>query len=673
MKRLYNVILIVACTIVFFACGKSATPNPTYCTNIAFDPTFSAIGITVYVNETYTVPNDKVIITPSNAIVQYTYVIADESVASIQDNTITACAVGQTYLSVTAPGNTGTVTSNRVPVNVIPEPVYVTECSFEHESVSIDKGHTATNNVITNEGINVDEAFRVSYTDSGVVTYDINTGVITAISGGTTQVIVNYRVDYDVYRQVRFDVTVNSYASSVTIDDAADTIILYVGQSGKFNLSILPSDYTFGVSITSSSDIFTIDNEGNYVANSAGSADISIQYVTSSGTETNTYHVQVKQMVASISLQDNTSWHYVNEDGLSVSPICTMTLSANVPFDSSDIDALSLSGVQVDNLSLHDGNIIISYYCTSIGQTTANLTYHYVSFDRVITLYSSTSFTSYYYIINANITGSPIDIDIDIDSNIINLYLCDEGAHASSTQLVISIDNLSYTRGYDIQIGNSSIAQFINGEITAKSIGNTTLTIHFNDEYLDDVVINVVVNNCSASSMLVDVATSLYVGNTFDTYSNTTTLNVSLVPSCSTDVINVATSSPNLQYNNGTITALASGNYTITITTRNLSETIDIVVYDMPNDFDALIGNESIINTIQTIESNSITIVVKEYFDSVQISNFIPISITSNNVEIQSVYIGNGVYSITFASNTNTTICLTMGSIVKYFDVNFNV
>lgn len=216
----------------------------------------------------------------------------DGNQITIEDGVVTPITSGTVAIKCEIIGNEDIFTI----VNITVRDIYLTtSASVNKKKIIINMGVTSTaiNKVEVDSGIT--EEPQVVY-DKSIIGYDYLTGSITARSVGETSVRVIYEKCF-----VEFFVKVEN---SVYVEYlSASDVTLYVNDSGKFEIVIMPSNAN-QYKYYSYSTILGVDSAGNYYAKGNGKATVYVQYLMKNGekieTKTTTFSVTIYALPDSI-------------------------------------------------------------------------------------------------------------------------------------------------------------------------------------------------------------------------------------------------------------------------------------------------------------------------------------------------------------------------------------
>lgn len=226
MKKIALFIMILISSVCLVACGKSTI-------------SYTESSVKIYENEEYTIDENKVNI--SGKVKDYLIISEDENVARVDGNTIIPISVGKTTIRLKLNVKKDVhcdidfeVTKGKIAKNA----------SVQKSRIDIDMADeniTSVNKIVTNN--DCDEIPVITY-DSNIINYDYISGVVTALSSGSTKVIIEYKhckTSFDVF------VTKNIYTSLMIVED----MNVYENSEGKLDFSVFPSNantYTFYLS-----------------------------------------------------------------------------------------------------------------------------------------------------------------------------------------------------------------------------------------------------------------------------------------------------------------------------------------------------------------------------------------------------------------------------------------
>lgn len=670
-KKLSNLLLTLVCVFILSACNSSnADAKEVYVNSISFVKE----SINLYIGNSYELKASDIIVDPSNANVGYTFSTNDSNVIALNNNTITALSVGVATVKVSALTDKDTYVFDTLIVNVNKIPTYVTSCYFDKSSVTIQLGETASNGLNFNS--NTDYIPEISYAKGGIVEYDYTTGIITTLHNGSDTVTATYRIGADDYRTVSFEVNVITYITGVIIDNASDTLIFYVGATGKFNYIVAPSDATI-VPVFNGSSIFEVDSEGNYRAVMAGETKFTISYLYSEGnTATNEYSVKVINKPTLLDVAVSSGSHFAACDGVDTNlTTYTMTISSDVDLSADDLtklnfDTNTLSAINVLNKTISNGDIVVTYTYKNAGSFDMVAHFSDVTYDDSISLTSK--------VVNVDVHNIITSVSVSADSTIISdnkldLYLCGIDTHVNSTTIT-AVPNVSDSLGVNMAVEDTNVISLNDGLITALSTGTTTLTITTVDGYLEDLVITINVLECEAEDIEVVTTMQLYLHNNSntnsDTYPNSKELIYTVLPTCiDISSVEIKSNNDNVLIEEGRVVANKVGESEITLTSGSITKVVVVTVSALPNKAVICYDGKIVNNSTAKILPNMLQIFDVEFYnDDTKLNIASECSLNSNMEDLNISYVDNALYvTATSLGEANITCNFnTIGILVEF-------
>ena len=475
---------------------------------------------------------------PANATDKtVTWTSSNPNVATVSSTgSVTAVSVGNATITAKTTDGSNLSASCSVVVYQL-----ATSISLNPTDVTIYTGNTLQLNATVSPSTTSNPSVTWTSSNTSVATVS-SSGVVIAKSTGTAVITARTTDGTDLSAQCY--VTVKQLATSISLNET--DVSIYTGDTLQLNATVLPIT-TSNPSVTWSSNhtnIATVSSSGLVTAKSTGNAVITAK--TSDGTSLEaTCNVTVKQLATSISLNKTSATMYM---GISLQLTATVlpstTTDKTVSWSSSDTNVATVSseglvtpvssGTAIITVKTEDGSnltaqcaITVKQYATSISLSETDVTiYTGNTLQLIATVFPST--TS-----NPSVTWSSSNINV---------------ATVSSTGLV-----------------------------TAKSPGNAVITAKTSDGTNLSATCNVTVKRLATSISLNKTSATLYLDQTVQ-------LTATVSPSNATDKSVVWSSSNNsiaTVSSTGLVTAIATGNATITATTvdgSDLSATCEITV-----------------------------------------------------------------------------------------------
>ena len=505
-------------TIEYVGAGKYLSSNATVkvtVSKITPEITIGNTDISLYVDEEV---NINATLFPSG-IGDLNYISDNETVAIIDENgNIVAKAQGETTINVTFSGNNKynqLQKSVNVKVSCIPTSINVNSTITMEVGLGMSIGATLSPKI---------GALNYASNDSDILEVDSN-GMIFSISSGKATVTIGFDGN-EKYAPSSVNVTVTITKRTTSID-VRSNITLVVEDHENINANLRPISEKLIYS-SSNSSVVSVDEKGNLVANSKGSATITIIYEGSIANypANTTVNVTVTAKPTSINVNKN-------KISLTVGNNETVKATLNGPQDGRLTFITSNENIAfVDNL----GTIY------AVGKGTATITVKYAGNDD----YLPTS-----KVITVNV--SPISTEINVTSPI-TLPLYD--SIELDAILTPDVGSLNY------HTSDSSIAVVSgNGKVTAMGIGTAIITVSYagNSQYGESFKYVTIYVTLEASHINVADSVDLNVGDTKN-------LNAVLTPNGIGNLIYTSSDSSVVSVDsNGRLIAIKEGNAVITV------------------------------------------------------------------------------------------------------------
>lgn len=530
----------------------------------------------------------------------FTYASSDETVATVDENgVVTALHYGTTDISVTD----GTVTES-ITITVVDADASVT-------NTQLKRGDTAEVQITVYPASQ--EAASVTLTSSDESVARIEDGKIVAVGNGSAEITaaITVTVNGEEITLIRtFYVSSEIPVTGLTINNLTDPDTMYLGEEKVMDITVMPGDAVNKNLTFSSSDpsVVSVDENGNLIANTVGTAVITVVAADGSGTEQ-----IVTVTVYDIAVPDDTA---VEAGG-------TKDVSARVIPDSAAGIPLSYSSTD-ESVATVDANGLVT--ALSYGTTVISVT------DGIIT--KGIAIT----VVDAEVSVSSTQLKKG-DTAEVQITVYPINQEASSITLTSSDNSVArIEEGKIVGVGNGS------AEITA------VITVEVNGEEITLVRTFTVSSEVPVTGLTVNNLTdpnTMYLGEQ-------KMIELTIIPedAANTD-LTFSTSDPSVISvdENGKLTANAVGTAEITVAASDGSGTelaVTITVYDFT------VPTDQVIEAGQTADVSALVIP-----DGVA---GVSISYSSLDEEVATVD-GNGL--VTALNYGTTVISVTDGNITK--------
>ena len=325
-----------------------ASENKTIMVSVELDEaSISAKDIKLNVGKSTTV---DVTTTPEGLDV--TYDVADKTIVSVDDGTVTALKAGNTTITIIIKED-GIHAVNSTTINVS---VSLNDASVGVENDTLDLTVDDESSIVA---ITTPSDLTVKYesNDTNVATVDEN-GLITAVGEGTAIITVSVG-DGVTYAVNSTTVTVSVSKVPTEISVEVDNVELKVGENVSAGANLTPAD-AGNVQFTSSNESVVKVEDGELVAVGAGEAVVTVSFAGDdkySEAESKTIAVSVSLNDASVSIENDTLDLTVDDESSIVAITTPSDLSVN--YESNDT-----------NVATVDENGLI----TAVGEGTAFIT-----------------------------------------------------------------------------------------------------------------------------------------------------------------------------------------------------------------------------------------------------------------------------------------------------------
>ncbi|MBQ7352239.1 MAG: hypothetical protein IJW59_05230 [Clostridia bacterium] len=327
MKKALMVVILIVFSFVGFACDKNASIS------------FVHGNFSINIGQTYTFDSDDVKISGSKS--DFQVFVKNTDIAEVQGKTLVPKKEGVTVLRFQLKKNAEIYCDVELVVTNI---IYATNAVAEKDNIKINlrEDSTAINKIITNVGCN--EIPSVRY-NSEILTYDYQTGLITGISEGETNVLVIFDGVYASFKVVVIDIV---YVTYMNVSDCT----IFEGSSGKFDFSIVPY-YANTFFFSTDSDILSVDKEGNYMAGSIGTATVVYSYQKGEGQEyiVGSFEVKITEAIDELDFDV-----YENDDSLATYCLFDKTYRLKITLP----EGFGKDNLQFSSQNINGGNIVES-------------------------------------------------------------------------------------------------------------------------------------------------------------------------------------------------------------------------------------------------------------------------------------------------------------------------
>ena len=530
MKR-NNLILTAMLTIAlcFTACSSSDEPENSEIAVTSVTLNKTTLTLAVGDNETLTAT-----IAPTNATNKtVTWSSSNNSIATVDNNgKVSAIAEGTATITAKSANNKTATCAVTVRLNEIAvESISLNKTEL---SMAIGENEVLTATITPNNATGT--VAWVSLQQS-VATVD-NNGKVTALATGTTIIIVTAGG-----KTATCTVTVQPNEIPVeSISLNKTELTLEVGENEVLTATITPGNATGAVTWTSSQEsVAIVDNNGKVTALATGTTIITVTAGGKNATCVITVHPN-EINVESISL---------NETSLALIVGDEFTLTATIlPNNATNQNVVWTSS----NTSVAN---VVNGELTAIAAGTATITATTEDGNKIATC-------------EVSVDNAVVDVE-SISLNKTSLALI-VGNNFTLTATILP--NNATNQNVVWTSSNTSVANVVNGVVTAVAAGTTTITATADGKTatcqvsVDNAVIDV------ESISLNETSLALIVGNNF-------TLTATILPLDATNQNVVWTSSDNTKVSvvNGVLTAIAAGTATITAQADGKSTTCTVTVY----------------------------------------------------------------------------------------------
>ena len=560
-------------------------------------------------------------VSPSNASVKtVTWTSYDSTVATVDQNGfVTAVAEGSTTIRVTTDDGGKTATCD---VTVKARVIHVTGVSLNKTSLTLTEGETATLSATVTPADATDKSVTWTSGDTSIATVSSD-GVVTAVKAGTATITVTTT---DGSKKANCSVTVKAKVIAVT-GVALDQTSLYMveGETRTLVATVAPTNATNQAVTWSSNNlsVATVSSEGVVSALKAGTATITVRTADGNKTATCTVTVSAATVaVTGVSLNQTTLTMTVGETETLTAVVAptnatnkSVTWSSNntavATVSSSGVITAKTVGTATITVRTVDGGKTATCAVTvkpvavsgvsldktsmsmKVGETqvlTATVS-PFDAADQSVTWSSSNTKV-------ATVTSAGVVSALDVGTSTITVTTNDGGKKATCVVTVspVSVTGISLNQTSLFMVegetqtlmatitpsnatdktvtwssNNSSVATVSSsGVVTAKAVGNATITVRTNDGGRTATCeVTVSSNVIEVTGVTLNRSTlTLDIGGTF-------TLTATVSPSNATDKsVTWSTEDASIAEvsSTGVVTAKKAGSTTITVTTSSGSK-----------------------------------------------------------------------------------------------------
>ena len=445
----------------------------------------------------------------ANVTSDVNYEVADESVATVANGTITGVGPGSTTVTVSLDNvNSGTFT-----VSVVKHSLEVSK-----KLVSLSVGSTDSVTVSLN-GANVTSEVNYEVADQSIAT--VSNGTITGVGEGTTIVTVSL----DNVNSVTFTVSVVKHSLEVS----KNLISVSVGSTDSLTVSLNGANVTSNVNYEVADESIASVTNGTITGISKGITTVTVSY----------NNAKNAIFVVNVGV----------ENALEVSKD---VVTVGVGF--TDSVTVSLNGTPVTSdvtYEVADESIarVVNGTITGVGEgiTTVKV--------------SSNNANSAIFVVNV------VKYTLELSKNVVNVSV------GTTDAVTVSLNGTPVTSDLTYEVADQSIATVVNGTVTGVGEGSTTVLVSHPNANSATFEVNVVKYSLEVSKNVVNVL----VGDT-------DTVTVSLNGEPVTDQVNYEVADESIAtVVNGTVTGVSSGTTTVTVSMPNVnSVTFEVNVNGNP-------------------------------------------------------------------------------------------
>ena len=438
----------------------------------------------------------------SNVTSGLTYEVADESIATVNNGTITGVDKGTTIVTVSYNNAKSAIFVVNVGENIL-------EISKSLVSVSVGSTDSVT---VSLNGSTVTSGLTYELADESIAT--VNNGTITGIGEGTTTVTVSYNNA----NSAIFVVNVVKYSLMVS----KSLVSLGVGSTDSVTVSLNGSNVTSGLTYEVADESIATVTNGTITGLAKGSTTVTVSYNNA------------KSAIFVVSVGENILEVSKNLVSVSVGSTDSVIVSLN---GTTLTSGLTYTVADESIATVNNGTI------TGVGEGTTTVTISYNNAKSAI------------FVVNV------VKYNLKVSKSLVSVSV------GSTDSVTVSLNGTTLTSDLTYTVADESIATVNNGTITGVGEGTTTVTISYNNAKSAIFVVNVVKYNLKVSKSLVSVS----VGSTD---SVTVSLNGTTLTS---DLTYTVADESIATVNNGTITGVGEGTTTVTVSYNNAKSAIFVV------------------------------------------------------------------------------------------------
>ncbi len=472
-----------------------------------------------------------------------TWESSNTSVATVDAGVVTAVDDGTAVITVTTKDG-GYKATCEVTVKT---PVAVTGVTLDKESATLTKAGQTVELTATVAPENADNKNVTWTTTNGSVAVVSSTGIVTAVSNGTTTITVTTK-DGSYTANCEITVAIPVSATDVALDKTSITLT-EAGQTTTLAAIVAPSNAANKNVTWESSDtsVATVSTDGVVTAVSNGTATITVTTVDGSHKATCTVTVAIPVAVKGISLN-----------------------KTSVTFNSAG-QALGLEATVAPS-NADNKNIV---------WTTSNGSVAVVSSSGVVTAVGNGTATITVTTEDGNYTAEcEVTVEIPVSVNGVRLDKTSATLTAAGQTTTLTATVSPSTAGNKAvtwESSNTSVATVVDGVVTAVSNGTAVITVTTKDGSYNAVCVVTVAIPVSVTGVTLDKSSA-----TLTAAGETITLTATVNPAnANNSTVYWSTSNGSVAVvSNGVVTAVGNGTATITVTTEdgNKSATCEVTV-----------------------------------------------------------------------------------------------
>ena len=445
----------------------------------------------------------------ANVTSDVNYEVADESVATVANGTITGVGPGSTTVTVSLDN----VNSATFTVSVVKHSLEVSK-----KLVSLSVGSTDSVTVSLN-GANVTSEVNYEVADQSIAT--VSNGTITGVGEGTTIVTVSL----DNVNSVTFTVSVVKHSLEVS----KNLISVSVGSTDSLTVSLNGANVTSNVNYEVADESIASVTNGTITGISKGITTVTVSY----------NNAKNAIFVVNVGV----------ENALEVSKD---VVTVGVSF--TDSVTVSLNGTPVTSdvtYEVADESIarVVNGTITGVGEgiTTVKV--------------SSNNANSAIFVVNV------VKYTLELSKNVVNVSV------GTTDTVTVSLNGTPVTSDLTYEVADQSIATVVNGTVTGVGEGSTTVLVSHPNANSTTFEVNVVKYSLEVSKNVVNIS----VGDT-------DTVIISLNGEPVTNQVNYEVADESVAtVVNGTVTGVGSGTTTVTVSMANVnSVTFEVNVSGNP-------------------------------------------------------------------------------------------